>query len=220
MFPTMAPRPNEMPPLFHQQFWSTVDNVIIKTILDFLNASIIPHKFNETHIVLIPKVKNPKQVQDFRPISLCNVAYKLASKILANRLKSWHPNLVCENQSAFVAEKLITDNILVASETVFHISQKREGKVGEMALKLDISNAYDQVEWNYLEQIMIKLGFSGRWVGLMMQCITTVSYAIRINGHPHGHIVPTRGLHQDDPLSPYLFLIYVEGLSTLLHQAV
>ena len=70
---------------------------MIKTILDFLNAGVSPHKFNETHIVLIPKVKDPKQVQDFRPISLCNVAYKLASKILANRLKPWLPNLVCEN---------------------------------------------------------------------------------------------------------------------------
>ena len=134
--------------------------------------------------MLLPKVKDPKQVQDFHPISLCNVAYKLASKILANRLKPFLPNLVCENQSTFVVERLITDNILVASETMFHISQKRKGKVGEMALKLDMSKAYDRVEWICLEQIMIKLGFSRRWVGLMMQCITTVSYAIRINEHP------------------------------------
>ncbi|XP_023890148.2 uncharacterized protein LOC112002224 [Quercus suber] len=158
MFPTTAPGPDGMPPLFYQQYWPTVGKVITETVLDFLNVGITPLNFNETHIVLIPKVKDPKHVQDFRPISLCNVAYKLASKILANRLKPFLPTLVCENQSAFVAERLITDNILVASETMFHISQKRKGKVGEMALKLDMSKAYDRVEWKCLEQIMVKLG--------------------------------------------------------------
>lgn len=97
MFPTTALGPNEMPPFFYQQFWPIVGNVMTKTVLDFLNAGIIPHKFNETHIVLIPKVKDPKQVQEFRSISLCNVAYKLASKTLANQLKLFLPNIVCEN---------------------------------------------------------------------------------------------------------------------------
>ena len=83
---------------------------------------------------------------DFCPISLCNVVYKIASKIMANRLKQVLPQLVCENQSAFVAERLITDNVLVASEAMFHINQKRKGKMGKMALKLDMSKAYDWVE--------------------------------------------------------------------------
>lgn len=80
---------------------------------------------------------------------------------MANKLKQVLPQLVCENQSAFVAERLITDNVLVASETIYHISQKRKGKVGEMALKLDMSKIYDRVEWSCLERIMHKMGFSG-----------------------------------------------------------
>ena len=108
---------------------------------------ITPLHFNETHVVLIPKIKEPKRVTDFCLISLCNVAYKIASKTIANRLKQVLPQLVCENQSAFVAERLITNNVLVAFETMFHISQKRKGLVGEMALKLDMSKAYDKVEW-------------------------------------------------------------------------
>ena len=77
-----------------------------------------------------------------------------------------------------MAERLITDNVLVASETMYHISQKRKGKVGEMALKLDMSKAYDRVEWGCLDRIMQKMGFSEKWVALVMQCLSTVTYAI------------------------------------------
>lgn len=160
MYPTSALGPNGMPPIFYQKFWPTVSPVVSKTILDFLNLGITPQKFNETHIVLIPKVNEPKRVTDFRLISLCNVAYKIASKTIANRLKQVLPQLECKNQSTFVAERLITNNVLVASETMYHISRKRKGKVGEMALKLDMSKAYNRVEWRCLEWIMQKMGFT------------------------------------------------------------
>ena len=88
-----------------------------------------------------------------------------------------------------------------------------------MALKLDMSKAYDKVERAYLENIMDRLGFHPRWRRLMMQCITSVTYSIRINGKQSGQIIPSRGLRQDDPLSPYLFLLCVEGLSALIKKA-
>ena len=91
--------------------------------------------------------------------------------------------------------------------------------MGEMALKLDMSKAYDRVEWVCLQKIMEKLGFHDRWISIVMACVSSITYAIRINGQPWGRITPTRGLQQGDPLSPYLFLLCAEGLSAFLHKA-
>ena len=107
----------------------------------------------------------------------------------------------------------------MAFETLHYMKHQQKGKSGFMALKLDMSKAYDQVEWAYLEAIMGKMGFNQKWVSLIMECISTVSYSILINGEPSPIIHPTRGLRQGDPLSPFLFLICSEGLHSLLHQA-
>ena len=146
MHPLKALSFDGMPPLFYQHYWPTINFVVIQTIVDFLNHGVAPPKFRETHIVLIHKTKNPSRVTDYRLISLCNVAYKLASKVVANRMKVVLKDIVCENQSAFVSERLITDNVLGAHELMNHINKKRQGKDGEMALKLDMSKVYDRVE--------------------------------------------------------------------------
>ena len=217
MKPISAPGPNGMPPLFYQSFWSLIDMDICSAVLDCLNNCKIPLDINSTNITLIPKVKSPEIITDFRPISLCNIVYKIVSKVLTNRFRDVLPSIISENQSAFQAGRVITDNILMAFETLHYMKHHQNGKSGFMALKLDMGKAYDQVEWAYLEAIMRKMGFDWRWVNLIMECISTVSYSILINGEPSPIIHPSRGLRQGDPLSPYLFLICSEGLHSLLH---
>ena len=150
---------------------------------------------------------------------MTNVLYKLIAKVLANHLKKFLPQLISETQSAFMSSHLISDNILIAHETLHFMKSKRKGKVGLMALKLDMSKAYDRVEWTSLENIMATMGFNQRWISLISMCIRSVSYSILLNGQPHSLISPQRGLRQGDPLSPYLFLLITEGLHGLLKRA-
>lgn len=91
------------------------------------------------------------------------------------------PSIISDPQSAFMHRTLITDNILVAFETMQHISHKKDSLVGEMALKLDMRKAYDRVEWVCLDKSMKKLGLNSKWRKLMMQCISTMNYSVRIN---------------------------------------
>ena len=218
MGPLKAPGPDGMAPIFYQKYWDIVGHDLTVSILSCLKDGSLLKKINHTHICLIPKVKNPESVKDFRPISLCNVIYKLIAKVLANRLKKILPDIISETQSAFVPGRLISDNILIAFETLHHMKLMK-GKQGYMALKLDMSKAYDRVEWAFLEGIMLQMGFSESWVSMIMECVRTVSYSVLINGEPKGFFHPTRGLRQGDPISPYLFLLCAEGLHVLLAKA-
>jgi hypothetical protein len=217
--PTKSRGPDGMSACFYQNAWSTVRNAVCTTVLGFLNGGSFEATINETYITLIPKIKNPSRIIEYRPISLCNVFYKLIAKVLANRLKKVLPHIISTNQSAFVPGRLITDNVLVAFEALQTMDVWMKGKLGYMALKLDMSKAYDRVEWNFLEVVMIKIGFARRWVDLLMVCVRTVTYSILINGQPHENIVPTRGIRQGDPLSPYFFILCAESLSTMLQSA-
>ena len=123
-----APGLDGMNALFYKKFWHIVGDSVVLAVLDFLNNGNMLAEINHTNIVLIPKVQNPERMSEFRPISLCNVIYKIISKVLANKLKQVLPQIISSTQSAFVPRQLITDNVLVAYETLHTMHAKKRGK--------------------------------------------------------------------------------------------
>ena len=133
---------------------------------------------------------------------------------MCRRLKIFLPKLISETQSAF-----ISDNILVAQE-IFHAMRTNPiCKSKFVAIKTDMSKAYDHVEWNFLEALMLKMGFAEKWVAWIKWCISSVSYQVLLNGEAKGNIKPSRGLRQGDPLSPFLFIILREALISQIKGA-
>lgn len=219
MHPSKAPGPDGFSPCFYQRFWPLIGKDVVGAIKFFLSSEDMLRLINRTNVALIPKVKTPQYMTQLRPISLCNVLYKIGSKVLANRLKPLLSNIISPHQSAFVPGRLISDNSLVAFEISHFLKQRRRGNLGFCSLKLDMSKAYDRVEWNFLEGVMSKMGFCDQWIRWIMGCIRTVSYSFIVNGETCGRVVPARGLRQGDSISPYLFLLCADVLSRLISQA-
>ncbi|GJS49062.1 hypothetical protein Tco_0599183 [Tanacetum coccineum] len=175
-------------------------------------------ELNHTIIALIPKVKSPTRVNDYRPISCCNVMFKCISKIIANRIKESLKDLVSPNQSAFVPGRSIADNVLLTQELMHNYHLDRG--LPRCAFKVDIQKAYDTVDWDFLRKVLIGFGFHSRMIGWIMECVTTTSFSISINGSLHGLFKGKRGLRQGDPLSPYLFTLIMEILTLMLQRGV
>nr|XP_051228987.1 uncharacterized protein LOC127346758 [Lolium perenne] len=218
--PTKAPGPDGFPACFYQRNWGTLKTDIIQAVRKFFELGSMPDGVNDTAIVLIPKIKNPTNLKDYRPISLCNVVYKVVVKCLVNRLRPLLKSIVAETQSAFVPERMITDNAIIAFECFHSIHNGNKSSGSFCAYKLDLTKAYDRVDWKFLEEALRTMGFAEQWIKWIMTCVKTVRFSVKFNGKLLEKFYPSRGLRQGDPLSPYLFLLVGESLSALINRNI
>lgn len=167
---------------FFQKHWKHTSPMITEEVHRFFREGVLPSKWNFTQLFLLPKKPNLSQMTDLRPISLCYVTYKIISKVLCSRLKGILPQIVSPTQGAFVAGRLISDNLLIAHEMVHGLRKNPNCKEEFIAIKIDMSKAYDRVEWSFLESLFVKMGFDRRWIDWVMLCIRSVSYTVLLNG--------------------------------------
>ncbi|KAF7830391.1 ribonuclease H [Senna tora] len=197
-----APGPYGYNVRFYRKFWDIVKLDVQAMLNSFFQSANMDPILNKSYITLIPKVTGPQNFKDFRPISLANVSYKLASKVLCNRLKSFLLDIIAPNQSAFLKGRLISDNILLATEVMHKIRSTRTGKKGWCALKLDIHKAYDKLSWNFIEAVLTCMSFPAIWISYIKHCITSQEEAKLWKGIKVGrNAVPlTHLMYADDTL--------------------
>jgi hypothetical protein len=212
-----SPGPDGFNFSFFKEFWYLLkDEVRIMFDQFFENAS-LPKSFASYFVALIPKVKSPFSLDEFRPISLLGSLYKLVAKVLAARLAPVMHSIVATTQSAFLKGRLLVDGVVVINEVVD--LAKKSGK-DCLIFKVDFEKAYDSMDWSFLDYMLGRFGFCDKWREWIRACVFTGSMSVLVNGSATEEINIQRGLKQGDPLAPFLFLLVAEGLGGLMKKAV
>jgi hypothetical protein len=200
-----APGPDGFGAYFFQFFWEIIKNDVINAVLEFFTANWILPGFNSNIIALLPKTPDASSIVQYRPIAMANFKFKIISKVIADRLASIMPTLISEEQKGFIHGRNIKECLCIASEAANLLHNKTIG--GNLALKIDITKAFDTFEWSFLLKVLKSFGFNEvfcNWIHIILQ---SAYLSVSINGKSHGYFNCTRGVRQGDPLSPLLFCL-------------
>jgi hypothetical protein len=219
MKPYKAPGPDGFQCIFFKQYWHIVGDDIFHLVRTAFDTGYFDPEISNTLIALIPKSDPPKTYKDFRPISLCNIVYKIITKVLVIRLRPILNNIIGPYQSSFLPGRGTTDNSIVLQEIV-HFIRRTKKKKGYVTSKLDLEKAFDNVNWDFLHNCLLDFEFPGATVKLIMHCVTSPTFSLLWNGNKLPPFKSSHGLRQGDPLSPYLFILCMEKLSIAINNAV
>ncbi|KAI0511099.1 hypothetical protein KFK09_011721 [Dendrobium nobile] len=202
---------------FYKSYWNIIWETLWNAVRNFFNSSHMNKEWKDTLIVLIPKIKSPLSSSNYRPISLCQINYKIVATMLVNRLKKGMARMISEEQAAFIHGRSIAEHCLLAQE-IFHKFKISKNKKGMMAVKLDMEQAYDSMGWTTLRHILRWYGFPIAFSNLLLECVVDVRFFIIINWKNSEWINAQSGFRQGCPLSPYLFIMCFQMITNSLEQ--
>jgi hypothetical protein len=198
---------------FFQDCWEVVKGDLIVVFEEFHARGKFVKSINSTFISLIPKIQGAKEIKDFHPISLVDGVYKIISKVLSNKMRRVMARIISKPQNAFVKERQILDSVLIANEC---LDSRLKSEDPGVLCKLDMEKAYDHVDWNFLLYLLRRCGLGEKWCLWIKHYISPARFLVLINGVPSGFFGSSRGVCQDDPLSPFLFVLVMEAFSRML----
>ena len=211
-----SPGPDGFPAEFYQFFWDMLKSDLVQLFNELHAHRLDISRLNFGEIILLPKIKDANRIQQYRPICLLNVSFKIFTKVATNRLNGVADHVVKPTQTAFMQGRNILDGVAVLHETVHELHRK---KLNGVIFKIDFEKAYDKVKWPFLLQTLRMKGFSDTWCRWVENFVSGGSVAIKVNDDVGNYFQTRKGLRQGDPASPILFNIVADMLVTLIERA-
>ena len=211
-----APGPDGFPAEFYQVFWDIIKEDLMALFKEFHQGNLPLQSLNFGTIILLPKKKDAKVIQQYTPICLFNVSFKIFTKTATNRLNTIAQKIIRPTQTAFLPGRNIMEGAVILHETLHELHSKKQD---DIIFKIDFEKTYDRIKWSFLQQTLRMKGFSQKWCTWVEQFTQGGNVNIKVNDQLGSYFQTKKGLRQGDPMSPILFNIVVDMLAILIARA-